>query len=114
MLERRNHMTKAFSVADIRKELRKAFDRAHFYDEIIKVNKHGDPFVAVVSSEYGESLEQIRLIANSLEIDPHKFLERLIAMIAEHEDIRDEIAAGVEGTNASGTKETTELDTANG
>lgn len=70
-------MVESIPLAEMRKSIGKAFNRAHFYNEVIRVDKHGDPFVAVVSNADGDTVEDVRELAKQLDMEPASLVDRL-------------------------------------
>lgn len=105
-------MSDALSVADVRKSLGKAFNRAHYAKEVIWVAKHGDPFVAVVSDDDGNNILEIRELAQMLEMDPGRLLARLRKLVTEQNDLRDQVVERLSGEDEGGAGEAGEGDAA--
>ena len=94
-------MSEALSVADVRKSLGKAFNRAHYGKEVIWVAKHGDPFVAVVSDDDANNVVEIRELAQILELDPTRMLARLRRLVTEENELRDPLRVSLSATDES-------------
>lgn len=90
-------MSDVLSVADVRRTLGKAFNRAHYAREVIRVEKHGDPFVAVVSDVDGNNVMEIRELANLLDMDPSRFLARLKELVSEENELHQQFLDLVSG-----------------
>jgi hypothetical protein len=55
-----------FSTVEIRKNLKEAFGRAHFQNDVVRVSHHGKPYVAVVSDADAKIVEAAKPFGDSL------------------------------------------------
>lgn len=68
------------AVADARREFGDVLNRAHFYNEVIRITKRERPFAAVVSATDGNNVVGIKEVAQSLKIEPSNLVELLKAI----------------------------------